>query len=303
MSNANKHPGVVVGIERSDSAGATVRWAAREAILRDVALTIVPIEPLPAFGSAARVLATAPNVDELLQWREDEARRIFSDAMKSIEDDADGGNVPETEINTDLLYSAHVPTLVDMSVEAQIMVVGCRGQAAQDDRGPHRSVSTNLVHLAHCPVAVIHENDSGSLPSVQLPVLVGIDGSAGSQLATQIAFQEASWRRVELVALHACSDGDASTMPTVEWSALQSTARETLEAGLAGWHECYPDVKVRRIVVDNEPAHHLLNQSQSAQLVVVGSRGRGGHPGMLLGSVAAGVVKEVGIPVIVARYD
>ena len=301
MSNAKTHPGVVVGIDRSGSAGAAVRWAAREAILRDVALTLVPVQPLPAFGSVARVLATAPTVDELHQWREDEARRIFSDAIKSIEDDADGGNVPE--INTELLYSARVPTLVDMSMEAQIMVVGCRGQDAQDDRGPLRSVSTSLVHLAHCPVAVIHEEDSGSLPSVKLPVLVGIDGSAGSQLATEIAFQEASWRRVELVALHAWSDGDASTMPTVESSALQSKARETLEEGLAGWQECYPDVKVRRIVVDNEPAHHLLNQSQSAQLLVVGSRGRGGHPGMLLGSVATGVVKAVGIPVIVARYD
>jgi nucleotide-binding universal stress UspA family protein len=302
MSNAKTHPGVVMGIDRSDSAGTAVRWAAREAILRHVALTLVPVQPWPAFGSFARLLATAPTVDELHQWREDEVRRIFSDAIKSIEDDADGGNVPE--INTDLLYSAHVPTLVDMSMEAQVVVVGCRGQAAQDDRGPLGSVSTSLVHLAHCPVAVIHdEGDSGSLPSVHLPVLVGIDGSAGSQLATEIAFQEASWRRVELVALHAWSDGDASTMPTVEWSALQSKARETLEEGLAGWQECYPDVKVRRIVVYNEPAHHLLNQSQSAQLLIVGSRGRGGHPGMLLGSVATGVVKAVGVPVIVARHD
>ena len=301
MLNAKTHPGVVVGIDRSGSAGTAVRWAAREAILRHVALTIVPIQPSPALGSFARVLATAPTVNELHQWREDEVQTIFSDAIKSIEDDADGGNVPE--INTDLLYSAHVPTLVDMSMEAQIVVVARRGQAAQDDRGPFGSVSTSLVHLAHCPVAVIHEEDSGALPSVQLPVLVGIDGSAGSQLATEIAFQEASWRRVELVALHAGSDGDASTMPTAERSALQSKASATLEEGLAGWQECYPDVKVRRIVVDNEPAHHLLDQSQSAQLLVVGSRGRGGHPGMLLGSVAAGVVNAVGIPVIVARHD
>jgi nucleotide-binding universal stress UspA family protein len=301
MPNAKTHPGVVVGIERSGAGGTVVRWAAREAILRNVALTLVPVQPLPAFGSSARVLATAPTVDELHQWREDEVRRMFSDAIKSIEDDADGGNVPE--INTELLYSARVPTLVDISMEAQIVVVGYRGQTAQDDRGPLGSVSTSLVHLAHCPVAVIHDEDSGSLPSADLPVLVGIDGSAASQLATEIAFQEASWRRVELVTLHAWSDGDASTMPNVEWSALQAKAHETLEEGLAGWQECYPDVKVRRVVVYNEPIRHLLNQSQSAQLLVVGSRGRGGHPGMLLGSVAARVVKAAGIPAIVARHD
>ncbi len=299
MSNAKTHPGVVVGIDRSGSAGNAVRWAAREAILRDVALTLVPLKPLPAFGSSARVLATAPSLDELHEWREDEVRRIFSEAIKSIEDDADGGDVPE--INTELLYSARVPTLVDVSMDAQIMVVGRR--AGEDDRGPRGSVSTSLVHLAHCPVAVIHDEDSQSLPSMQLPVLVGIDGSGGSQLATEIAFQEASWRHVELVALHAWSDGDASTTRNVEWSALQSEAREALEEGLAGWLECYPDVKVRCIVVDSEPARNLLNKSQSAQLLVVGSRGRGGHPGSLLGSVATRVVKAVGIPVIVARHD
>ena len=152
-------------------------------------------------------------------------------------------------------------------------------------------------------MAVIHDEDSGSLPSAQLPVLVGIDGSAGSQFATETAFAEASLRSVELVALHAWHDGDTSTMPTMEWSGLHSRAHQVLAEGLAGWQDCYPDVKVRRIVVYNEPAHHLLNQSQSAQLLIVGSRGRGGHPGMLLGSVATGVVKAVGVPVIVARHD
>src|SRR5271165_359957 len=87
MSNAKTHPGIVVGIERSGACGTVVRWAAREAILRKVALTLVPVHPLPAFGSSARVLATAPTVDELHQWREDEVRRMFSDAIKSIEDD------------------------------------------------------------------------------------------------------------------------------------------------------------------------------------------------------------------------
>lgn len=300
MANANAHPGVVVGIDRSGGAGTAVRWAAREATLRHAVLTIVPLQPLPAVGSVARVLATAPTEDELHQSREDEARRIFSDAIKSIEDDVDGGNVPE--INTELLYSARVPTLIDMSMEAQILVVAHSDEPAHKHGDSLWSVSTSVVHLAHCPVAVIHEN-SGSPPSAQSPVVVGIDGSAGSQLATEIAFQEASWRGVELVALHAWRDGDTPAMPTEEWPALQSKARETLEEGLAGWPECYPDVKVRRIVEYNEPARHLLNQAQSAQLLIVGSRGRGGHPGMMLGSVAAEVVKAVGVPAIVARHD
>ena len=69
----------------------------------------------------------------------------------------------------------------------------------------------------------------------------------------------------------------------------------------AGRLDCYPDLTVRRIVVNNDPARQLSETSCSAQLLVVGSHGRGGRPGVMLGSVTTAVLKDVGIPVIVAR--
>jgi nucleotide-binding universal stress UspA family protein len=89
--------------------------------------------------------------------------------------------------------------------------------------------------------------------------------------------------------------------PGADWSALQSSAEETLSERLAGWQERYPDVLVRRVVVADRPAHQLLEQAQSAQLLVIGSHGRGGFAGMVLGSVSTAVINAARMPVLVAR--
>ena len=96
-----------------------------------------------------------------------------------------------------------------------MIVVGCRGLGAIGRR-LLGSVSWGVVHHAHCPVAVIHDEDPLMPTPAMAPVVVGIDGSPASEAATAIAFEEASRRGVELVAVHAWSDYAVSELPGVD---------------------------------------------------------------------------------------
>lgn len=181
-----------------------------------------------------------------------------------------------------------------------MVVVGCRGRGALA-RGVLGSVSNGLLHHAHCPVAVIHDEDPLMPHPSKAPVVVGVDGSPASERAVALAFEEASLRGVDLVAVHAWSDSGVFEFPGADWSTLQAMGEQTLGERLAGWQERYPDVLVRRIVVADKAAHQLVEQAESAQLLVVGSRGRGGVAGMLLGSVSTAVVNAARMPVLVVR--
>ncbi|MDZ4270607.1 MAG: universal stress protein, partial [Mycobacterium sp.] len=277
-----------MGTDGSPSAQGAVRWAAREAAMRRAPLTVVHAAASPVAATALGWPAGRVP-DEVLEIVESDARRVVADAIEIAEDHAAGDDRPE--VHSQMVFGGPVPTLVDLSKEAQLVVVGCRGRTGQ-----HRrllgSVSTGLIHHAHCPVAVVHDEVPVSPQHGQRPVLVGIDGSRASESATAIAFDEASWRGVDLVALHVWSDADMSTVPGLEISALQSAADKTLAERLAGWPERYPDVKVHRLIEFEEPARHLLDQAERAQLVVVGSHGRGGFAEMLLGSVGMTVAQE-----------
>jgi nucleotide-binding universal stress UspA family protein len=144
-----------------------------------------------------------------------------------------------------------------------------------------------VVHAAQCPVAVVHNHVSPVQPS-GAPIVVGVDGSPASESAIAIAFDEASRRASDVVAVYSIDDPDAPE------------AAEPLAQTLTDSQARYPDVTVRGLIARDHPADVLLDQSRQAQLVVVGSRGRGRFADELLGSVSAAVIQACRVPVIVA---
>lgn len=293
MSTAASTLPIVVGVDGSAASNVAIDWAARDAARRGAALKLVHVLAPPVVMAFPEV----PMPAGYLKWQEDDGNQLLETAHAAAVEAAGDAHL---EISTDMVVGAAVPTLAEQSATAQMIVIGCRGHGAMT-RALLGSISTGLVHHAHCPVAIIHDEDPLMPHPSQAPVVVGVDGSPASQHALEIAFEQASFRGVDLVAVHAWSDSGIFEFPGSDWSTMQELGEETLSERLSGWQERYPDVLVRRVVVADKPAHQLIEQSESAQLLVVGSHGRGGFTGMLLGSVSTSVVHSARMPVIVAR--
>jgi nucleotide-binding universal stress UspA family protein len=284
--------GIMVAVDGSAESDDAVRWAAREAVLRQAVVTLVHV--------VAPVVVTWPVGylrSDFAQWQENNAQHAIEQAKKIFH--AEVGNAKVPTVKADILHASVAPALVGASRQAEMIVVGSRGLGAIS--GPLLgSISRTLLHHARCPVTVVHTNEDVNAERTS-PVLVGIDGSPASEAATALAFDEASRRQVDLVALHAWSDVGISAVLGMDWSEYENMGHEVLAERLAGWQERYPDVRIQRKVVCDRPARWLVEESKHSQLVVLGSHGRGGFAGMLLGSVSTAVAEAAKCPVLVAR--
>ena len=136
-------------------------------------------------------------------------------------------------------------------------------------------------------------------------IVVGIDGSESSQRALEWAAEEARLRGATLKVVHAWFDlfvaGYFVAPAMYERAAIEEAAREVLEKAIASIPDGSPDLEVEAVLVHSQPEAALLHASQTADMVVVGSRGRGGIAGALLGSVSQRVVHHAECPIVVVR--
>ena len=276
---------VVVGVDGSVSAYRAVEWAAGEAHRRGVGLRLVR-----AFSWTTADHPTgwvARYRDEML----DVSRRQVARALRVAADTR-----PDVEAEFAVEIGAPIEVLSSEARRAQLLVLGDRGlgEVAGLVLG---SVAVSLAARGACPVVVVRGERAGA----DGPVVVGVDGSPVSEAALAFAFDAAAARGVDLVAAHAWSPTaiDEELASLVEWDASAESA--VLAERLAGWGQKYPQVEVRRTVVRDGAVRALVTASAGAQLVVVGSRGRGNAAGLLLGSVSHGVLHGAHCPVAVVR--
>lgn len=289
---SSNHP-IVAAVDGSEISYQAVAWAAVEAELRHCPLHIITSSAIPP----GREIESSVGVVEHAELRA-EGQRVLSEAARIARH-----VVPETVvITTELSLGLIIPVLVDRSKQATLMVVGNRGQGSIRT-AVLGSVSAALSRHAHCPVAVVHGVSQTDPAPAHEPVVVGVDGTANSLPAIELAFQEASWRKVGLRAVHAWCDTSGFDAPVIGWDRARETQELLLGQGLAGMGERFPDVRIEQIVACDTPVRALLEHAADAQLLVVGSHGRGGFAGVTLGSVSTALLFLAQCPVLVVRQS
>jgi nucleotide-binding universal stress UspA family protein len=284
---------VVVGVDGSSSALDAARWAAREAARRGTALQVVS-----AFGWFDARHIGDPGLGG--HYRSTMLKSTHAAVLAAAEAAAEAA--PGVELAERVVDGFPVPVLVVASRRAGLLVIGDRGLGGLTSLLVG-SVAIGLAARAECPVVVVRgerSSDSG-------PVVVGIDGSQLSEAALAYAFEAADMRRSPLIAVHAWTDSaiEAAVAPLLDWDAIEADEHRLLAERLAGWGEKHPDVAVRRVVARDRPANALIEQATdaAAQLVVVGSHGRGSAAGLVLGSVSHAVLHHAPCPVAVVRSE
>jgi nucleotide-binding universal stress UspA family protein len=276
----------VVGVDGSEGGAEALRWARREATLHDAGLTAVL-----AWGLLDQHHPD-PDAEFDVDYAEPQARA----ALEAFLEAALGADAKDVE--RVVVKEGAAQALLDASTGADLLVVGARGLGGF--RGMLLgSVSQHCLHHATVPVAVVRPGAATGRD--QERVVVGIDGSEPSLTALRWALDEGRRRPATVTVVHSWrmpyvggSPWVVNVYDTDEW---EKAAVDVLAGALEA--EDTSGVRIEQEVVHGSAPLSLLEASRTADLVVVGSRGRGGFAGLLLGSTSLHVARHATCPVVV----
>lgn len=298
--STNHHSkGIVVGYDDSPSSVAALVWAAATARRWDTTLTVLhsadvaaaPVVPGYELSRLPETVAEAGR--ELLADGVDRARRLMGDPSRVV--GLPGVGSPAAE-------------LVHASKDAELVVTGSRG------RGPLAagllgSVAFAVTAHALCPAVVVHA-ERPVQPDHDHPVVVGVDASQASDRAVDLAAEMAALSGAPLHIVHVAHGSfspdaqayvETARGGTDHTKAVRAHAEEMLQRAAERAQGAFANLRVETEVLYGSPGHVLSPLGAHAGLIVVGSRGRGGFTGLLLGSVSHTVIHEAACPVMIAR--
>lgn len=316
------HDVVLVGVDGSPPSLVALDWAGAYAKVHGASLHLVCAYSVPSFTAAALDGGYAALDDTAIAAG---ARAVLDEALERV---GYRGLTATSAVAT----GDAAAVLVELSREASLAVVGTRGRGGFAER-LLGTVSSALPAHAHCPTVVVpyHRHDrtgagargaDGQAPveagtdvsgdvsgdvAGDVPVrriVVGVDGSPSAEVALDRAIREAEAWGAELTAVTAVPIGATTSflawLPSaVDHEAVLHDVGAGLDVVVDRALVDHPEVQVRRHVLDGTAAQLLTEFSEAVDLVVVGSRGRGGFAGLLLGSTSQGVLHHASCPVMV----
>lgn len=281
---------VVAGVDGSGCSRQAALWAAAEAERRGADLLLVAAYWVHTAGYPSSAFAPTGSLTELREAGETALQDVAAEIRRTH---------PGLTVHARLRYGEPARVLREEAAEVDLTVIG--------NHGSHRltttlgSVAGTVVARSPRPVAVVRPGavrDHG-------PVVVGVDGSLDADLALGEAFAAADRLRTTLVALSCWSDPTIDgpfpaygSLP-LDLTPLDEATRQELTHRLAPWRVRYPQVRLEARVEHARPVRPLLDAGETAQLLVVGTRGRGKITGLLLGSTSQSLIAHAECPVMV----
>ena len=279
--------GIVVGVDRSAAAVGALQWALEEGVRRGTKVTAVSAwtDLATAGYPLGGVLVTDPaRVEQLAR---ETAEELLKDATERVP------STDRIETATAALRGPAAAVLAELSRTAELVVVGTRSASALS-RAVLGSVSSSLLHHAASPVVVVPEpRPAGE----RMPrVVVGVDHSPESKVALAWAAYAATRRSWPLVPVFVREGSFSEVSSDLSLADLEDHERAALRSAVGSF-----DGFVEPEVLTGHAGEQLLDMVEPQDLLVVGSRGRGGFTGLLLGSTSTSVAQHAMCPVAVLR--
>lgn len=288
MSASHHH--VISGYDGSKIAAAAARWAAGEARRRDCGLTVIGCYAMPVvtdFGRSVTGMLTA-DIDAQRKRTEDSLAALVGDLRERH---------PELAVNAVALPGSAREVLLEQATHADLLVIGATGtgELASLLLG---SVAFAMLRISPCPVVIVPREHVPAEPS---RVVVGIDTVESSRRALEWAVDEADLLGAEITIVHTWSyPYGAGASTTIARDVVQVDAACELDRAVE-LAELRGGGKVDRRLAEGDPAEEIVATAEGADLVVIGSRGRGSLRAMFLGSVSNAVVAHAPCPTAVVR--
>jgi nucleotide-binding universal stress UspA family protein len=280
------HGAIVVGVEGSDSDEQPLQVAVDQARRHHRPLHVLH--------------ATAIGIVPWTVERLDKQRAITAACVERAR-----ALAPDLRLSSATVVADQSAALVESSRTASLVVMGA-GRLGRVGSVVLGATTGKVASHASCPVLVVPDAWEGkqARAGAAPPLVVGVDDAEHSMPAVDWAFAEASARKAPLLALHAWwwdEPGPLSSVsdPDEEWRAVADSQRVLMSEMVAGRREKFPDVEVSTEVIRGDTTAVLEQASDDAQLLVVGTRGRGGFSGLLLGSVSSRALHHSRCPVVV----